>query len=404
MRILLVNRTAYPTIGGVENSLRFIGRELLVAGHEVKIFCFQTAHNQKLRMEHDGIEIIRVPYTLCRWPHAQALSAVETTRKNIPTLIDEFQPDVIWSRSAPVGLGVIRTGFEGPLLQIFSTNAKMNCRGIFLQTHGLPMQRRLMLLGLWPSSYLTLVSLERELIAHCTAVTFSENMRKQLITVFPQVDYPCHVIAPGVDCDIFSPDQGVRYSNWIENNYGLRRDDSIILYVGRLTLSKQLYLLIDAFVSLKHKCKLVLIGSGPDELRLKEYVGKTGLADSVIFAGAQYETLPGFYALSKVSVLPSTIESFGQAHLESLASGTPAVGFAGDGRRVLTATEEIIRDGQTGGVARDITASALSEKIDSILSLSEGEYALMSKRAREDVKKRFSWHRFVKETLKLSTT
>lgn len=32
MKILLANTTAYPTIGGVENSLRFIGRELLRAG------------------------------------------------------------------------------------------------------------------------------------------------------------------------------------------------------------------------------------------------------------------------------------------------------------------------------------------------------------------------------------
>lgn len=43
MRILLANSTAYPVIGGVENSLRYIGRELLRAGHEVKIFCFQTS-------------------------------------------------------------------------------------------------------------------------------------------------------------------------------------------------------------------------------------------------------------------------------------------------------------------------------------------------------------------------
>jgi glycosyltransferase involved in cell wall biosynthesis len=186
MRILLANGTAYPTIGGIENSLSYIGRELLRAGHEVKVFCFQFSLKEPLRMVHEGVEIIRYPCKAYRWPHMQYLSRVATAQRAIPAVLKEFQPDMIWSRSVPVGLGIRRSGYPGRLLQIYSTNARMNCRGLFLQTRGLPIRRRFMLLGLWPSAFLVSSLLERELASQCEAIAFSENMRRQLLADFPK--------------------------------------------------------------------------------------------------------------------------------------------------------------------------------------------------------------------------
>jgi glycosyltransferase involved in cell wall biosynthesis len=402
MKILLANGTAYPIIGGVENSLLYISRELIRAGHEVKVFCFQVSPDEPLQMNHDGVEIIRYPCTPVRWPHAQFLNCVATAQRAIPAVLKEFQPDAIWSRSTPVGLGIKRSGFKGPLLHIFCTNAKMNCRGLFLQTHGLPIRRRLMLMGLWPSAYLVLSRLERELARQCKAIAFSENMRSQLIASFPKGVRSCRVIHPGVDSENFSPENGARYFDRIKLRYGLRPGEPIVLYVGRLSSAKQLPILMDAVAALKTRAKLVLVGSGPEEDRLKSYSHRIGLTERIIFAGSHHDMLPGFYAISRVCVLPTTIESFGQVYLESLASGTPAVGFASDGRRVLTATEEIIQDGRTGAVVRTVSSSALAEKIDLILSLDDKDYANMSEYARIDVRERFSWGRFVDEALALS--
>jgi glycosyltransferase involved in cell wall biosynthesis len=403
MKILLANATAYPRIGGVENSLLYIGCELLLAGHEVKVFCLKFSPDEPLQMEHDGLEIIRRPCTADRWPHMQSLSRVDVVQQAIPAILDEYRPDAIWCRSTPVGVGIRRSGYAGPLLQIFPTNAKMHCRGSFLQTRGLPLGRRLMLLGLWPSAYFASARLERELSLQCQAVVFSENMRRQLLAGFPENARACHVIHPGVDSRIFSPENGVRLLAAIEQKYGLNRNDPVVLYVGRLSNAKHIPLLMDALSVLQKDTKLVLVGSGPEEPRLKRYARRLGIARQCIFAGVQHEMLPGFYAISRVCVLPTTTESFGQVYLESLASGTPAVGFAGDGRRILTATDEIIQDGKTGGVVKKINARALAEKIDSILSLDPGAYALMARRARDDVRERFSWRSFVAEALLLST-
>ena len=399
MKILLANTTVHPRIGGVENSLKYIGRELLRAGHEVKIFCLQLSPDEPLRMEHEGIEIIRHPCRAARWPHMQNINRVAAARQAMPAIMDEYRPDVIWCRATSVGVGIRRSGYKGPMLQIFPVTAKMDCRGIFLQTWGLPLRRRLTLMGLWPASYFVASRQERELSRQCQAIAFSENMRSQLMADFPKDARACRIIHPGVDSDIFSPENGSRYFAAIERDYGLRRDEPAVLYVGRLSSSKNIPMLMDAVAALQTRAKLVLVGSGLEETRLKDYARRLGLADRFVFAGVHHEMLPGFYALCRVFALPTIIEPFGQVLLESLASGTPAVGFAGDGHRVLTATDEIVQDGRTGAIAKETHARALAGKIDSLLSLDPAAYATMSQRAREDMCERFSWRRFVSEAL-----
>ena len=402
LKVLIANTTAYPQIGGVENSLRYISRELIRMGHEVKIFCFKVSSNEPLRMNHDSVEIIRCPYTQARWPHSQFINAVKATQQGIPRVLKDFQPDVIWSRSAPVGVGIRRSGYKGPLLQIFCTNAKMNCRGLFLQTQGLSLKRRLMLLSLWPSAYWVSSRLERELTRQCQAVAFSDNMRRQLVHSFPKGVRHCQVISPGVDSNFFSPQNGTRYLDQIKLKFGLNKEEPIVLYVGRLSCAKRIPILMKAVAALKTPAKIVIVGEGPEENRLRDFAYNLGLSHRTIFAGLQNDMLPGFYAISRVCVLPTTTESFGQVFLESLASGTPAIGFAGDGHRVLTATAEIIRDGITGGVVRKVNFLALAEKIDSILTIGDEDYAAMSQIARRDICERFSWSRFVKQALSLS--
>lgn len=402
MRILLANASAYPLIGGVENSLCYIGRELLRAGHEVKIFCLQSSPGLALRDYYEGIEIIRVPYSIQRWPNARIREMVAAAQRGIGAVLAAFNPDAVWSRSANVGLGIRRGGYAGPLLQIFSTNARMHCRGIYLQSHGMPWKRRLMLRGLWAFEYFPSARGERELARQCTPVAFSRNMQQQLLSDFPAGSRTCHIIPPGVDTDVFSPESGARHFDMISAKFGLKPGAPIVLYVGRLSSHKNIPLLIDAVAALKTPAQLVLVGDGTDQQRFADYSARLGLGDRVIFAGPQREMLPGFYALSRVSVLPTITESFGQVYIESMACGTPAVGFAGDGRRVLTATSEIIRDGDTGGVAREISARALAAKIDDIVTLDHASYAAMALRAREVARTRYSWERFVEEALKIS--
>ncbi len=401
MRVLLLSSTAYPVIGGVENSLRHISRELVRKGHEVKVFCFQMDPSEPLQTECDGVEIIRCKYRLSRWPHRVMKNDVELVRREIGRVLSSFMPDVIWSRKSTMGLGVALSDYEGRLFNIFPTTARMNSRGLFLNTAGIPLIRRMMLMALWPIVYRTHRRIDRELLKRCQPVVFSDNMQNQLKKSYGHFADKTRVIHPGVDTRAFSYESGSRLMKKIESQYGLSPDEVIILYVGRLTTAKNIPMLIDAVNCLKSNARLVLVGSGGDEARLRDYAAKRGPGERVFFAGRQSDLLAGFYAMAKVCVLPSTIESFGQAYLESLACGTPVVGFASDGNRVLTATEEIVRDGVTGRVVRQVSPKALADGIDDILTLSPTEYKTMSQRGVEDVTRRFSWSNFVEEMLAL---
>src|SRR5680860_110628 len=282
MKILLVNSTAYPTIGGVENSLRFMGRELLRAGHEVKIFCFQSPADQPLRTEHEGIEIIRCPYSPSRWPHKRMRYQVELVRSEIQPILREYQPDAVWSRSACMGLGVALSGFQGLLLQIFCTTASMDSRGLYLQNSSIALRRNLMMLGLYLLHYPVACRIESELLVQCQPIVFSENMRTQLEGRNGQRPSSVKVIPPGVDTGVFSVENAMGFFRRIEETYGFAPDAPYVLYVGRLSTAKNIPLLIEAIAKLEQSVKLVLVGSGPEEHRLRDYARKKGMALSLI--------------------------------------------------------------------------------------------------------------------------
>jgi 1,2-diacylglycerol 3-alpha-glucosyltransferase len=404
MKILLVNSSAYPEIGGVENSLRFIGRELLRTGHEVKIFCFQNSTEQPLRTEHEGIEIIRCPYSPSQWPHLRMRYQVDLVRRAIQPILSEYHPNAVWSRSASVGLGVLHSGYKGRIVHILPVTARLDAASLFLKTNGMSWKRRLFLLGLWPFHYFVASSIERNLLKSVQPVVFSDNMRKEIRQSYGRSIYEnCVKIYPGVDTNIFSPQMGKTFFPEIERKFGIYEGEHNILFVGRFSAMKNLYSLLDAFAKLRSSCRLILLGSGTEEQRLKKTVEKRGLNQKVIFPGQQSELLPGFYSMARVFVNPSVIEPFGQTFIEAQACGTPVVGYGGNPRYFRTATNEIINNSKSGVVVKQPGASVLAEKIDSILSLDNDAYAAMSQQAMEDVREHFAWRKFVESLLALST-
>ena len=400
MRILLVSGAAYPSIGGIESSLLHIGKELINDGHQVKIFCFQISKNEPLRHTHEGIEIIRCGrYIPSRWPPTNMKRFVELTCSDIKPLLLKYRPDAIWSRYAPAGLGVVKAGYDGTLIHIFSTTANLKSKGTFLNTAGMPLKRRLLFLGAWPFCYRASFTIDSELIKNCQPVVFSNMMRDQLQKSYGDIANKTKVLFPGVDSERFSKEAGLRQIEKITDEYGLDLRQPLILCVGRLSVEKDVNMLLDAIPHLQNQARVVLVGSGPEESRIREYIKVKGIEGKVVMVGQQYELLPGFYSIAKVCVLPTYIESFGQVYLESLACGTPVVGFGADGKKAINATREIVIDGETGCIVNDLSPAALAGGIDRILSLSDVAYQQMSDRATSDVKQRFTWKTFVDSVL-----
>jgi starch synthase len=145
------------------------------------------------------------------------------------------------------------------------------------------------------------------------------------------------VIPAGVDLERFRPrakDKGIL------ETLGLSEEEFIILFVGVISVYKGVYEFIYAAKRLfldkdldfiKEHLKLVIVGRGEEDLRIKKLVEKLGISEHFVFAGYQpYMRIHRFYSVADIFTLPSKPvktwqEQFGMVFAEAMASGLPIV-------------------------------------------------------------------------------
>lgn len=133
-----------------------------------------------------------------------------------------------------------------------------------------------------------------------------------------------------------------------------------LLHVGRLVEWKRVDMLLRAFARLKEHfpdSELLIIGSGPEEEKLKTMVSELQLAASVSFLGGVYDQqLLGQYLLS--STLYVLAGMGGLSINDAMCFGLPILCSVGDG------TEKVlVREGVNGRYFRDGDEDDLFEKI-----------------------------------------
>lgn len=110
----------------------------------------------------------------------------------------------------------------------------------------------------------------------------------------------------------------------------IQRDRELV-FLGRLVSDKGGNLLLDALAQLKSrglKPRLTIIGSGPEELNLRQQVQNLELIEQVTFAGVKLEhELTKLLNAHQIMVVPSLWdEPFGIVALEGLACGCVVIG------------------------------------------------------------------------------
>ena len=103
-----------------------------------------------------------------------------------------------------------------------------------------------------------------------------------------------------------------------------------LLYIGRFSEEKNILTLINAFIDyLKVKSsnyKLILVGDGPLKQRFIDFVKDSGFKDNIEFKNHQNpDTLIAYYLNSRVFVLPSFSEPWGQVINEAIHFGLPII-------------------------------------------------------------------------------
>ncbi len=194
------------------------------------------------------------------------------------------------------------------------------------------------------------------------------------------------VIPPGVNVSRFYPIPSDEAKEFV----GLKPDDRMILFVGRIEPLKGVDTLLEAMSCLQMKesrpVHLAIIGGDPsaspekmnaEMARLKNLCEVLGLDQSVVFLGVRdQDKLSYYYSAAEVVVMPSHYESFGMVALEAMACGTPVIASEVGGLAYL------VRDGETGFTIPAEEPETLCEKLSWLLN-DPDLHDSMSKRAVE---------------------
>lgn len=139
------------------------------------------------------------------------------------------------------------------------------------------------------------------------------------------------VVPNGVDYELFNrqPDKEKIVS--LKNKLGIKEGEKVFITTSRLVYKNAIDQLILGFNEwyrkTKVQSKLLIVGIGKKEKKLKKLTRTLNLTDRVIFLGYQtYKNLPQYLHLADLFIRPSRSEGMGNSFIEAMAAGVPVIG------------------------------------------------------------------------------
>ena len=381
MKILLLNRSYYPNVGGIENSLYFLSQELQKQGHQVQILTQELQQKGEAREEY--AEIVYYPrytYNKLLLPFIPLVEQHKVAEW-ISSHKTELAADVVICRDQMLGMAYAKVFPDARVVYIPAVIIKYYNKGI----------RKAHSISGYIKETLRFIQLKLEenqqkhILDHAARViVFSKNVKDQILAgQFCNLD-KVQICYPGVSKKISSQ----RINNEESNA-------PTFLFVGRLVAEKNLDMLMEAFSLLS--CpgkKLVIAGDGVLIYYLQQLAFELGITENVLFVG-ETKTPEVYYQQADFFVLPSKYESFGQVIVESMTAGVPVIGFRTIPGKTLTAVSELIEDQRTGFVCDSFDENALHNCLTeaTMLFQNKSAYNRMRENCVRFAEENFSWTR-----------
>jgi glycogen(starch) synthase len=235
-------------------------------------------------------------------------------------------------------------------------------------------------------------------------VTVSYAMRDELLSLGFQQG-KINVVYNGVDPAKYDSERISRSKvEEIRAHYGIKPDEYMILFIGRIVVVKGVDRLVQAMVSVRKKipkAKLVIVGTSDMQYSIEELVRTLKLEECVKL---RFEWIPeeeriAHYAASDLCVFPSLYEPFGIVALEAMSMAKPVV----VGARGVSGMKEFVvpsGDGQTGFHVNPYEPIDIAWGINSALENPE-RARIIGMNGRKLVLENFTWEDVAATTLSL---
>jgi glycosyltransferase involved in cell wall biosynthesis len=191
------------------------------------------------------------------------------------------------------------------------------------------------------------------------------------------------VLPNGIDDHEWRPDTAMRAE--VRDELGLT-DEFLWCAAGRLEPVKDYPTMLKAFAGLPETARLLVAGSGPQEMALRRLADNVGIAQRVRWLGFEPDVRRWLQAADGF-VLSSLWEGLPVSLLEAGACGLPSVATAVAGSR------EVIADGETGYLAQSQDVESLRRSMARLMHMRPESRRAMGMDARRRVEVRFSLSR-----------
>lgn len=367
MKIGLFSDTYYPQINGVSTSVQQLADELIKHGHEVYII---TSSDLKKTTREDNI--IRLPGFKIKKLYGYNLSGFYSYLAS--SYLKKLNLDIVHAHSE-YGIGIyariVAKAFDIPLIYTYHTMWED-------YTHYITQVTR----GHFESSLKKFIVVFSKIFADNSSELIVPSLKTKKAMIRYGVTNKINVIPTGLDISKFNASQFEPEEILeLRKEYGLKEDDFVAVYVGRIALEKNIDEIIKAFTIIKDRkidnIKLVIIGSGPYYEELQEYIKQEKLLDYIQLLGViEHEKIPTYYQLANIFVSASTSETQGLTYLEAMASHLPVLCYFDYN------LEEIIEDNVNGFFVDNY--SDFADKLVEISKLNKREYNEIANAAKEE--------------------
>lgn len=193
----------------------------------------------------------------------------------------------------------------------------------------------------------------------------------------------------GTDMVLFKNEKDIKK---LREKHGVKPDEKVFLFIGRLTALKNIFFIAKALKILKDngfKFKMFYVGTGTDEQKLKDQIKQDGLENEVVFTGKITDRIEisKYYRMADLFLFPSLYDASSLVQIEAASQKTPTVFLRG------SATSATVTENVNGYISEN-SVDDFAKKIIDLFSKPE-EYKTICENAYSDLY--VSWDKAVEK-------